>query len=68
MTDEASPPCPHVERIDGVCAACGDCLHDVVLNGACFYCGSTDLDPVAMSPKKLPPELIPAARLTRKPH
>lgn len=41
----------------------GDCTHDVVLNGACFYCGTTDLDPIAMSPK---PPVIPAESLVRK--
>ena len=59
------PTCPHVERIEGVCTVCGHCLHEVVLNAACFYCGTTELDPIAMSPKKLP-ELIPADRLVRK--
>jgi hypothetical protein len=24
----------------------------VILNGACFLCGTTDLDPIALSPKK----------------
>jgi hypothetical protein len=37
----------------------------VILNGACFLCGTTDLDPIAMSPKK-PPDLIPADHLKRK--
>jgi hypothetical protein len=57
--------CPHTERHEGVCAACGDCLHEVILNGACFLCGTTDLDPIALSPKK-PPTLIPASRLAKK--
>jgi hypothetical protein len=48
-----------------VCDACGHCDHEVVLNGACFFCGTTDLDPVAMSPKK-PPALIAPERLARK--
>jgi hypothetical protein len=34
------------------------------LNGACFLCGTTDLDPAALSPKK--PPLIPPGQLTRK--
>jgi hypothetical protein len=46
------PTCPHVDRREGVCTACGHCLHEVILNGACFLCGTTDLDPVALSPKK----------------
>ncbi len=48
-----------------MCTRCGHCEHDVVLNGACFYCGTTELDPIAMSPKK-PPAVIPAGRLVRK--
>jgi hypothetical protein len=60
------PTCPHLERDDHrVCRRCGHCLHDVILNGACLYCGATDIDPIAISPK--PAALIPAARLTRKP-
>jgi hypothetical protein len=57
--------CTHLERTNGVCDACGDCEHDVILNGACFHCGTTDLDPVAISPKK-PPEVIAPERLVRK--
>ena len=60
MTD-----CPHTERADGVCVACGDCLHELILNGACFYCGTTDLDPIALSPKK-PAGLIAPDQLVRK--
>ena len=25
--------CEHAERLDGVCTRCGDCAHDVILNG-----------------------------------
>jgi hypothetical protein len=56
--------CAHDTRVEGVCTACGHCLHDVILNGACLYCGTTDLDPVAQSPR---PELISPDRLVRKP-
>ncbi len=55
--------CGHHDRREGVCLACGHCEHDIVLNGACLACGTTDLDPVARSPR---PELIPADRLRRK--
>jgi len=55
--------CAHHERLEGVCTACGHCLHDVILNGACFLCGTTELDPIALSPK--PPALIEAERLVR---
>lgn len=59
-------PCPHLEVNESVCAACGVCIHDVVLNGACFYCGSVDLDPEKMSPKKSSATLIPLDRLLRR--
>jgi hypothetical protein len=59
------PNCSHPERVEGVCTSCGHCLHEVILNGACFLCGTTDLDPVALSPKKSP-QLIAAAELVRK--
>jgi hypothetical protein len=49
--------------VDGVCTQCGDCAHDIVLNGACLACGTTALDPIAMSPK--PPAVISPARLVR---
>jgi len=57
------PTCAHATRHEGVCTACGHCVHEVVLNGACFLCGTTDLDPIAMSPKK--PSLIAADHLVR---
>ncbi|MEZ4365935.1 MAG: hypothetical protein R2939_06565 [Kofleriaceae bacterium] len=57
-------PCPHAHRVEGVCAACGDCTHEVVLNGACLACGTTELDPIAMSPR--PPALVPASALRRR--
>ena len=41
-----------------------DCPHDVILNGACLACGSTDIDPIAISPKK--PDVIAAERLVRR--
>jgi hypothetical protein len=47
-----------------VCVVCGDCLHEVILNGACFLCGTTELDPVALSPKKS--GLIAPEKLVRK--
>jgi len=58
-----SARCVHLRDDRGVCTLCGDCLHDIVLNGACLYCGSTDIDPVKRSPR---PELIPADRLRRR--
>ncbi|MGE0550270.1 MAG: hypothetical protein AB7O24_26390 [Kofleriaceae bacterium] len=66
MTASSTPPavCNHPERDNGICVVCGHCEHDVILNGACLYCGTTDIDPIAISPKK-PPALIPPARLTK---
>ena len=58
------PTCAHAVRDIGVCTACGHCEHEVVLNGACFLCGTTDLDPIKMSPKK--PTVIPPGMLVRK--
>jgi hypothetical protein len=61
---QGDPNCPHTERHEGVCVACGHCLHEVILNAACFLCGTTDLDPIALSPKKS--GLIGAEQLVRK--
>ena len=58
--------CAHAERVEGVCQHCGHCIHDVILNGACMYCGTTDLDPVALSPKKPGAAVIPPSSLVRK--
>jgi hypothetical protein len=59
------PTCGHHERLEGVCVACGHCEHAVILNGACFLCGTTELDPIALSPKQ-PPALIAPDRLKRR--
>jgi hypothetical protein len=49
------PSCPHVARDErGVCLACGHCLHDVILNGACLYCGATDFPPPTHKPAVIP--------------
>lgn len=63
MTD-----CPHTDRVDGICTACGDCLHELILNGACYYCGTTELDPIALSKKPVTrdPPLIPPDRLKKR--
>jgi hypothetical protein len=57
------PSCPHRDREEGMCIACGHCVHEVILNGACFLCGTTDLDPIALSPKQ--PALIGTDQLVR---
>ncbi|MBX3155633.1 MAG: hypothetical protein KF773_06520 [Deltaproteobacteria bacterium] len=59
------PTCAHREREDGVCTRCGHCEHELILNRACYFCGTTELDPVALSPKK-PAPVIPAQALVRK--
>jgi len=56
--------CDHRDRdAGGLCPACGDCTHEVILNGACLACGSTDIDPVARSPRQ---DLIPLDRLRKR--
>lgn len=57
--------CAHAARVDGVCIACGHCLHEVILNRACYFCGSTALDGVALSPKPAE-QIVPASRLVRR--
>ena len=58
-------PCPHPSYHDGRCTVCGQaCEHDIILNGACYHCGSTELDGVALSPKPRD-QLIPSAHLLR---
>lgn len=57
--------CAHQHRDDNdVCLACGHCAHTLILNAACYHCGTTELDPIALSPKKLP-ALVPLDRLRR---
>lgn len=58
------PTCPHSVRETGICVRCGHCDHELILNGACYFCGTTDLDPIALSPKK--PAVISPDQLVRK--
>jgi hypothetical protein len=58
------PTCAHAVRDAGICVRCGHCAHELILNGACYFCGTTDLDPVELSPKKL--QVIPPDQLVRK--
>jgi hypothetical protein len=58
------PTCAHAAREAGVCVRCGHCEHALILNGACYFCGTTELDPIALSPK--PPAVIPPEQLVRK--
>jgi hypothetical protein len=58
------PTCAHPARESGVCVRCGHCEHALILNGACYFCGTTELDPIAMSPK--PPAVIRPEQLIRK--
>lgn len=62
---DASGSCVHAERVDGVCTACGHCQHEIILNRACYFCGSTELDGVALSPKPAE-QIVPASRLVRR--
>ncbi len=52
--------CPHGRPTTESCSDCESCDHDVVLNGACFYCGREDLE---LDIKK--DNLIPVSDLTR---
>jgi hypothetical protein len=56
--------CEHLVRETGICVRCGHCDHELILNGACYFCGTTELDPIALSPKK--PSVIPPDHLLRK--
>lgn len=58
------PTCAHAVRDTGICVRCGHCDHELILNGACYFCGTTELDPIALSPKK--PAVIPLEQLVRK--
>lgn len=58
------PTCSHHTRDNGICTRCGQCEHELILNAACYYCGTTDLDPIALSPKR--PLVISADQLVRK--
>jgi len=39
-------------------------VHDVILNGACYHCGATDVQ-VTVKPVT-PPAVVPAGRLKRR--
>jgi DNA polymerase II large subunit len=54
--------CAHLEVQQSRCVECGACLHEAVLNGACYYCGAVDID-VTVKPAATP--IIPADRLVR---
>ena len=49
---------------DDLCAVCGACPHEVVLNGACFTCGATGV--VLDNKREAAPPIVPAARLARR--
>ena len=52
-----------VERFSGLADKL-HCTHEVVLNGACLRCGTSDLDAIAMSPKPAA-DIIPISRLEK---
>jgi len=58
------PTCPHSVRVTGICDRCGHCDHELILNGACYFCGTTELDQIALSPRK--PAVISPDQLVRK--
>jgi hypothetical protein len=56
--------CAHLSRRDGVCIACGDCLHEIVLNGACYFCGADETEVAAKPQAKS--DFVPKDRLRRR--
>ena len=56
------PDCRHPEVSESVCAVCGACVHDFVLNGACYACGATDIE---VTVKSAATDLVPAGNLVR---
>lgn len=55
--------CAHPKVSESRCQACGDCLHEVVLNGACYYCGARDIEVTVKEPAD---PVVPADRLRRR--
>lgn len=55
--------CPHLEVEESRCVACGACVHDVVLNGACYHCGATDIE---VTVKPAAEAIIAPDRLVRR--
>jgi flavoprotein len=58
------PRCAHIEVVEGRCAGCGECVHEVILNGACYHCRATELA-VTVEPVRQTAKLVPAERLRR---
>lgn len=56
-----SEPCTHSDA-PGPCPHCGHCGHEMILNGACFYCGEANPE-VTNKPKDN--DLVPVSQLTR---
>jgi hypothetical protein len=62
-SDEPAAACNHPRlAVGGACAICGGCPHEIVLNGACYACGATD---VTFDPKSAEGEVVPATRLAK---
>jgi hypothetical protein len=59
-----SDACKHPEHEVGPCPVCGACAHELVLNGACYYCGATDL--VIDHKKDAPSDFVPVESLRRR--
>lgn len=50
--------------VEGRCSHCGICLHEVVLNRVCYFCGA--VDPVVTVRPAEPAPVVPAGRLRRR--
>jgi hypothetical protein len=57
------PRCDHPDVVEGRCSHCGACLHEVVLNRVCYFCGAVD-PPVTVRPAE---PVVSADRLRRRP-
>jgi hypothetical protein len=60
---DAPAHCDHPDVVEGRCSLCGECLHEVVLNRVCYFCGALD-PPVTV--KSTDPPIVPTDRLRRR--
>jgi len=61
---DAAAHCEHPDVVEGRCSHCGICLHEVVLNRVCYFCGA--VDPVVTVRPAEPAPVVPAGRLRRR--
>jgi len=61
---DSTTPCDHPDVVEGRCSRCGACLHEVVVNRVCYFCGA--IDPVVTVKPPAPAPVVPATRLRRR--